>query len=62
MNSKHIKSIKFYRAIDVHSLIGYIGGYVGLLLGFSILQMPDLLLHGFDMVKRYKMGLYFKKQ
>ena len=34
---------KLCRAIDVHSLIGYMGGYVGLLLGVSILQIPELL-------------------
>ena len=31
------------RAIDINSLIGNIGGYVGLLLGMSILQIPTLL-------------------
>ena len=33
-----------FRALDVHSLIGYIGGYVGLLLGISVLQIPGILL------------------
>jgi hypothetical protein len=33
-----------FRAIDINSLIGNIGGYVGLLLGVSILQVPNLLL------------------
>ena len=33
-----------FRALDVHSLIGYIGGYVGLLLGISILQLPGILI------------------
>ena len=28
------------------------GGYVGLLLGFSILQIPDVLMHTFDKVKK----------
>ena len=28
------------------------GGYVGLLLGFSILQIPDILMHTFDKVKK----------
>ena len=28
------------------------GGYVGLLLGFSSLQIPELLLQAFDKVKR----------
>ena len=38
--------------MDVHSLIGNIGGYVGLLLGVSILQAPALLLQIVDKVKR----------
>ena len=29
------------RAIDLQELIGNIGGYIGLLLGYSILQIPD---------------------
>ena len=44
---------KFHRAIDVHSLIGYMGGYVGLLLGVSILQVPKMLWKMFDSVKRF---------
>ena len=31
------------RAIDLQELIGNIGGYIGLLLGYSILQIPDFL-------------------
>ena len=30
------------RAIDVNGLIGNIGGYIGLCLGYSILQIPNL--------------------
>ena len=41
-----------YRAIDVHSLVGYMGGYVGLLLGVSILQIPKLLWKMFVNVKK----------
>ena len=32
-----------YRAIDFNALIGTIGGYIGLFLGYSILQIPDFL-------------------
>ena len=42
---------KTYRAIDLNSLLGYMGGYVGVLLGFSILQIPDLLLAAIDKIK-----------
>ena len=34
----------YYRAMDVNGLIGYIGGYIGLFVGDSILQMPDTML------------------
>ena len=34
----------YYRAMDVNGLIGYIGGYIGLFVGYSILQMPDTML------------------
>ena len=44
--------VKTYRAIDVNSLFGYMGGYVGVLLGCSILQIPDLLLWALGTVKR----------
>ena len=40
-----------YRAIDLNSLLGYMGGYVGVLLGFSVLQIPDLLLEAIDKMK-----------
>ena len=34
-------------------MIGNIGGYVGLLLGFSVLQVPIMLLRLFDIVSRF---------
>ena len=45
--------VKFCRALDAHALIGNLGGYIGLLLGFSVLQLPELLLHlGKTLTKR----------
>ena len=38
-----IYDIHFHRSIDVHSLIGNIGGYIGLCLGYNLLQVPALL-------------------
>ena len=38
------KSIMYYRSMDVHGLIGYIGGYIGLFVGYSVLQIPDTIL------------------
>ena len=46
---KHIQLIfkkdctSLHRAIDSHSLIGNIGGYIGLCLGYNILQVPSLI-------------------
>lgn len=33
----------YFRAIDFQALLGNVGGYIGLILGYSILQMPDLV-------------------
>ena len=30
--------------MDINGLIGYIGGYIGLFVGYSILQIPNTLL------------------
>ena len=30
--------------MDLNGLVGYIGGYVGLILGYSLLQTPQLIL------------------
>ena len=32
-----------FRAIDIQALIGTIGGYIGLFLGYSVLQIPSML-------------------
>ena len=37
------KEIVQIKAIDLNGLIGYIGGYVGLILGYNILQMSDCI-------------------
>ena len=36
--------IRHEKAYDMQSLVGNAGGYVGLFLGYAILQLPDLLL------------------
>ena len=35
--------ICIYRSIDSHTLIGNIGGYIGLFLGYNFLQIPALI-------------------
>ena len=41
------------RAIDIQALVGNIGGYIGLFLGYSILQIPDFIVLIFYKVKMY---------
>ena len=41
---KYFVDLDFYfRAIDIQALIGNVGGYIGLCLGYSILQIPDFV-------------------
>lgn len=40
------KEISQIKAYDMEMLIGNIGGYLGLFLGYAILQIPDLLVKG----------------
>ena len=39
--NQHYKEVKYTRAFDIESLIGNVGGYIGLFLGFAIWQLPD---------------------
>ena len=39
----HYKEIKYTREFDIESLIGNVGGYIGLFLGFAIWQLPDVM-------------------
>ena len=43
-----------FRAIDVNALIGTIGGYIGLFLGYSILQIPDFVIQVMSRYSNYK--------
>ena len=37
------KEIKYTRAFGFESLVGNVGGYIGLFLGFAIWQLPDAI-------------------
>ena len=41
------------RAIDIQVLIGNAGGYIGLVLGYSLLQIPDFIIVIFTRTKRW---------
>ena len=40
-----------YRAIDVQALIGIIGGYIGLFLGYSAMQIPFAIIFVIEKIK-----------
>ena len=46
-------TIFYYRAIDIQALVGNIGGYIGLFLGYSILQIPGFIVIIFRKVKMF---------
>ena len=43
-----------FRAIDFESLLGTVGGYIGLILGYTILQIPEFLVAVFRKSKLIK--------
>ena len=40
---RYYEEIKHIRAFDIQSLIGNVGGYIGMFLGFAMWQLPDFL-------------------
>jgi len=50
--SEQVKVITQSRAVDFNALIGNIGGYIGLFLGYAIIQLPDLLLVLYERLKK----------
>ena len=51
-----------FRAIDIQALIGNVGGYIGLCLGYTILQLPEYLMNSFRAIKRYLLELKNEKE
>ena len=49
----NVKIVTQSQAVDVHSLIGNIGGYVGLCLGYNFLQIPALITIVSRIFKKY---------
>ena len=53
---RNIRNFYFYlncREIDLNGLVGYIGGYVGLFVGCSLLQIPGLILFISENARKY---------
>ena len=48
------------KEIDFHSLIGYVGGYVGMIMGFAIAQIPEVISSTIIYTKRLRRKFYGK--
>ena len=48
-----------HKAVDIETLIGYIGGYIGILTGFALIQIPDIIAYLFKCTKMFLQ--YLKK-
>ena len=59
----HIISSEYFeetintRGFDQESLWGNIGGYVGMVLGYSLLQVPDIISTIYDCVLKIKLNI-----
>ena len=42
LNNRFTKTVN-KRKIDIQSLIGYVGGYIGICTGFALAQVPEIL-------------------
>lgn len=43
-NNRKFKEVVEKQAIDLNGLIGYVGGYIGLILGYSIVKIPESII------------------
>ena len=44
------------KEVDFQSLVGYVGGYIGLFMGFALAQIPEIILTTMSHVKRLFSG------
>ena len=54
--------ISFHRAISPQTLIGNVGGYIGMCLGYSLLQFPNFLLLITDKIKKWYSGASYRSK
>ena len=40
------------KEVDFQSLIGYVGGYIGLFMGFTVAEIPEVIMTTFIYIKR----------
>ena len=57
-----IQEITQSRAIDVQALVGHIGGYIGLCLGYSFLQIPNFVRKIIHQMKKLYWNRKYRKE
>ena len=46
-----VKLIIQSKEVDIHGLVGNVGGYLGLFMGYAIVQAPTLLFNVYDFLR-----------
>ena len=52
-----VKTIVQSKEVDIHTLIGNIGGYLGLFMGYAVVQIPTLIFGAYDFLKAKSQSL-----
>ena len=52
------EEIEYSKDFGVESFISNVGGFVGIFLGYSMMQFPELLVEALVSIGRFKRGLY----
>ena len=58
--SNRFMEIKQIRAYNLQNLVGNGGGYIGLFLGYSIVQLPSMMISAYHWAKRFMMSKHFE--
>ena len=52
-----VKTMVQSKEVDIHTLIGNIGGYLGLFMGYAVVQIPSLIFGAYDLLKAKSQSL-----
>ena len=52
--------IELVRAYDIQSLIGNAGGYIGIFLGYTICQLPSVIIDTWHWLNEYFLGFFHR--
>ena len=52
LNNRFKETIQ-HKEVDIQTLIGYIGGYIGILTGFSLIQIPNIAMTLYKQIRKW---------